>query len=108
MPHCIHCDGKFTRVEALKKHVKGSCPFLHSRPVEQVPESGRLKIDTQSSACGAGDCEGPLGHACRAPPAPLPGNTVMPETADTPLMQRQNFRDSSDWAGAQFSLNQTF
>ena len=99
MPHCLHCDRKFTRVEALKKHLRGSCPVLHSRIVVQdvVPEQS--KTESQSLACGAGDCEGPLGHACRALPAPLPEIETRPNVAEMPLMKRQTFRDQlrSGW-----------
>ena len=74
MPQCLHCDRRFTRVEALKKHLKGSCPVLHSRPMEQVPESEPLNEAKQSPACGAGDCERAAWACVPGPTCSIAGN----------------------------------
>ena len=65
LPQCKHCLGIFTRVEALKKHLRRSCPVLHegtTPPRETVEATG-------PGVLGASDREGSLGHSCRIPQA---------------------------------------
>ena len=53
MPQCKHCHGIFTRVEALKKHLQGSCPVLHaptSSPPHPTKDAG---AQPPLVACGA-------------------------------------------------------
>ena len=93
MPHCRHCDRTFTRVEALKKHLQGSCPILHCK---QGPRSESVRDNPKSTptsvACGAAGAEELLGHPCRAPAdgtAPAQSDTC---EADIPLFDRPSFQ----------------
>ena len=62
MPTCRHCQSRFRRVEALKKHLKRSCPVLHG------PLYG-IDVKTPDGEVPT-ECEGlRKGHTCRDPPS---------------------------------------
>ena len=93
MPHCRHCDRIFTRVEALKKHLQGSCPVLHhAHRTRQDTERSATDLAPTSVACGAAGAEEPLGHSCRVPAAGTESASRDSCEVDEPLFDRQSFR----------------
>ena len=82
MPPCLHCLRLFTRVEGLKKHLRGSCRILHqaSVPVAATALSGEVPPAREAL----------LGYSHRTPHA---------ATAPEPLMHRPQFRSavSQNW-----------
>ncbi|CAE7234018.1 unnamed protein product [Symbiodinium sp. CCMP2456] len=73
MPHCRHCDKKFTRFEGFKKHLRQACPILHancpvvpSQPKQcdtllQTEHAAELVVQVASAREGS---EGPTPQAC--------------------------------------------
>ena len=68
LPKCKHCLAVFTRVEAMKKHLRGACPVLHGASDANEVQEG---VATDSGATGALSQEGLLGHSCRVPQVAL-------------------------------------
>ena len=64
LPQCKHCLTVFTKVEAMKKHLRGACPVLHGASVAKEVQEG---VATDSGVLGASSQEGLLGHSCRVP-----------------------------------------
>ena len=84
MPECRHCRRIFTRVEALKKHLQGSCPVLHKR----VPSNGEqpLAVDVPLPVQNSPE-PGLLGHTCRAQSSGRDANLAV-----APLSAQKEFR----------------
>ena len=50
MPQCRHCGIIFTRVEALKKHLRRSCPTLHAPDIPYTPSCPTVAADCAETA----------------------------------------------------------
>ena len=84
MPECRHCRRVFTRVEALKKHLQGSCPVLHQRVTSDVEQP--LVADVPLTVQNSPE-HGLLGHSCRAQPSGGGANLAI-----VPLSAQKEFR----------------
>ena len=93
MPQCRHCSAMFTRVEALKKHLRGCCPVLFgTRPEPSTAETGACS-PVAKGPTGSGEPKG------ASPPAPSPciASTEMLAAATrpgshTPLFDEPGFK----------------
>ena len=85
MPQCRHCLQMFTRVEGLKKHLRGSCRILH--------QASTTAVATVSSGEVPPERETLLGCSHRTSPAAV---------APVPLLQQTAFRSqvSQNWKHA--------
>ena len=81
MPQCRHCCEVFTRIEALKKHLRRSCPILHA-PV--LPDSRDLTGDALRSAADTAAIN-----------TSVPASDLVTAASDVPagpLIERPDFR----------------
>ena len=62
MPQCKHCNSIFTRVEALKNHLRGSCPVLHASTSSPPHPTEDVGAQPPLVASGATVDAEPLGH----------------------------------------------
>ena len=92
MPQCKHCHSFFTRVEALKKHLQGSCPILHASTSSQPHPTEDAGAQPPPVASGATAEEEPLGHSCRVPVDGAVAPTGAVDTVTTPLFDQPDFR----------------
>ena len=84
MPECRYCRRVFTRVEALKKHLQGSCPVLHSSKNAAAGAPAHVdRVPAEPASLSAGL----LGHSCRA--LPLVEAAAL---SAAPLYSRDDFR----------------
>ena len=82
MPQCRHCCEVFTRIEALKKHLRRSCPILHA-PV--LPDSRDLTGDALQCAADTA-----------AIYTSVPASDLVTAASDVPagpLIERPDFRN---------------
>ncbi|CAE7385104.1 unnamed protein product, partial [Symbiodinium sp. CCMP2456] len=79
MPQCIHCRKVFTRVEGLKKHLRGSCRVMMQQGHEEPEAASDVSGEVPHTR------EGLLGCSHRAPPA---------VSAPIALLERRSFRNA--------------
>ena len=92
LPQCKHCLTVFTRVEAMKKNLRGACPVLHGASVaKEVQES----VATDSGVLGASGQEGLLGHPCRVPQVALSNSSLIDDLTFLTAL-RAGWRQAAD------------
>ena len=89
LPQRRHCLSRFTRVEALQKHLRGACPVLHGGLPPTTLAAGTAT--TASEVLGASNQAGSLGHSRRVPPV-APSHAPLIDCPDFLRSLRQNWR----------------
>ena len=75
MPECRHCGAKFSRVAAMRKHLKGACPVLYAKRTETTNTVLTGEVPLKNA-------ELLTGHTCRAP---------TDGSSETPLVQNPEY-----------------
>ena len=88
MPQCRHCSAKFTRFEALQKHLRNGCPKLITITEGDVRAAADSAVTPpeDEGPSGAGESKGTPPQASadsvapKLQPAPAPATSLLPET----------------------------
>ena len=93
MPECRHCGQRFTRVEGLKKHLKGACSVLFAE-VHTPADAGEDTGSAVQVPATRGEWLGPppVLPQMSTPAEPTLSADVSARSCDMPIFQDETFR----------------